>query len=64
MCSDHDAGEDSKESLGLQGDPTTPKGDQSWVFIGRTDAEAQAPTLCPLDPKNQLITKDPDARKD
>ena len=34
-------GEDSWESLGLQGDPTSPKGDQSWVFIGRTDVEAE-----------------------
>ena len=34
-------GEDSWESLGLQGDPTSPKGNQSWVFIGRTDVEAE-----------------------
>ena len=41
-------GEDSLESLGLQGDPTVhPKGDQSWVFIGRTDAEAETPILWP-----------------
>ena len=33
-------GEDSWESLGQQGDPTNPKGNQSWIFIGRTDAEA------------------------
>ena len=65
MCSDHDVGEDSWESLGQQGDQTiNPKGNQPWTVIGRTDAEAQAPTLWPLDPKNQLITKDPDARKD
>ena len=39
-------GEDSGESLGLQGDPTVhPKGDQSWVFTGRTDAEAETPIL-------------------
>ena len=39
-------GEDSWESLGLQGDPTSPsKGNQSWIFIGRTDAEAETPTL-------------------
>ena len=37
-------GEDSWESLGLQGDPTShPKGNQSWIFIGRTDAEAETP---------------------
>ena len=39
-------GEDSWESLGLQGDqPVHPKGDQSWVFTGRTDAEAETPIL-------------------
>ena len=41
-----------------------PKGDQSWVFIGRTDAEAEAPVLWPPHAKNQLIGKDPDAGKD
>ena len=41
-----------------------PKGDQSWVFIGRTDAEAKTPLLWPPDMKNQLIGKDPDAGKD
>ena len=40
------------------------KGDQSWVFIGRTDAEAETPILWPPDLKNQLIGKDPDAGKD
>ena len=45
--------------------PVHPKGDQSWVFIGKTDAEAeaQAPILWPPDVKSQLIRKDPDARK-
>ena len=39
-------GKDSWESLGLQGDPTSPSiGDQSWVFIGRTDVEAETPIL-------------------
>ena len=42
-------GEDSWESFGLQGDP---KGNQSWIFIGRTDAEAETPTLWPPDVKN------------
>ena len=37
------------------------KGDQSWVFFGRTDAEAETPILWPPDEKNQLIGKDPDA---
>ena len=41
-----------------------PKGDQSWVFIGRTDAEAETPILWPPDAKNGLIGKDPDAGKD
>ena len=40
------------------------KGDQSWVFIGRTDAEAETPILWPHDAKNQLTGKDPDAGKD
>ena len=39
------------------------KGDQSWVFIGRTDAEAETPILWP-DVKNRLIGRDPDAGKD
>ena len=41
--------------------PVNPKGDQSWVFIGRTDAEAETSILWPLDAKNWLIGKDPDA---
>ena len=41
-----------------------PKGNQSWIFIGRTDAEAETPILWPPDAKNQLIWKDPDAGKD
>ena len=40
--------------------PVHPKGDQSWVFIGRTDAEAETPILWPPDAKNWLIGKDPD----
>ena len=40
-----------------------PKGNQSWIFIGRTDAEAEAPILWPLDAKNWFIRKDPDAGK-
>ena len=44
--------------------PIHPKGDQSWVFIGRTDAKAETPILWPPDAKNPLIGKDPDARKD
>ena len=41
-----------------------PKGNQSWIFIGRTDAEAETPILRPPDAKNWLIWKDPDAGKD
>ena len=41
-----------------------PKGNQSWIFIGGTDAEAEAPILWPPDAKSQLIRKDPDARED
>ena len=44
--------------------PVHPKGDQSWVFIGRTAAEAETPILWPPDVKNWLIWKDPDAGKD
>ena len=39
-------------------------GNQSWIFIGRTDAEAETPVFWPPDAKNQLIGKDPDAGKD
>ena len=44
--------------------PVSPRGNQSWIFIGRTDAEAEAPILWPTDAKNQIIRKDPDAGKD
>ena len=44
--------------------PVNPKGNQPWIFIGRTDAAAEAPILRPPDAKSQLIGKDPDARKD
>ena len=58
-------GEDSWESLGLQGDPTSPSyGDQSWVFIGRTDVEAETPILWLPDVKSWLIWKAPGAGKD
>ena len=43
--------------------PVHPKGDQSWVFTGRTDAEAETPVLWPPVVKNQLIGKDPDLGK-
>ena len=44
--------------------PVHPKGDQSWIFTARTDAEAEASVLCPRDAKNWLFRKDPDAGKD
>ena len=44
--------------------PVHPKGDQSWVFTGRTDAEAETPILWPHDVKNWLTGKDPYAGKD
>ena len=43
--------------------PVNLKGNQPWIFIGRTDAEAEAPILWPPDVKNWLIWKDPDAGK-
>jgi len=50
---------DCKESQ-----PVHPKGDQSWVFIGKTDVEAETPILWPPDAKSWLIWKDPNAGKD
>ena len=44
--------------------PVHPKGNQSWIFIGRADAEAETPVLWPPDAKNWLTGKDPDAGKD
>ena len=44
--------------------PVSPQGDQHWIFIGRTEAEAEIPTLSPPDAKSQLIGKVPDAGKD
>ena len=51
-------GEDSWESLGLQGDQAVnPQGNQSWIFTGRTDAEAETPILWPPEVKNWLMGK-------
>ena len=62
---------DYKESWALKNwcfweviQPVHPKGNQSWIFIGRTDVEAETPMLWPPDAKNWLIGKDPDAGKD
>ena len=58
-------GEDSDSPLDCKEiQPVHPKGNQFWIFIGRTDAEAETPILWPPDAKNQHIGKDPDAEKD
>ena len=63
MLSNSGAREDAWESLGLQEDqtkkikPLNSKGDQPWIFIGKIDAEAEAPVLWPPDGKSQLIGK-------
>ena len=44
--------------------PVNPKGNQFWIFIGKTDAEVEAAVLWPPDTKNWLIGKEPDAGKD
>ena len=44
--------------------PVSPKGNQPWIFIERTDAEAEAPVFWPSDEKSQFIGKDPDGGKD
>ena len=57
-------GEDSWESLdNKEIQPLYPEGNQSWIFIGRTDAEAETPKFWPPDAKNWLIGNDPDAGK-
>ena len=58
-------GEDSWDSLDCKEiQPVHPEGNQSWVFFGRTDAEAEAPILWPPHVKNWVTVKDPDAGKD
>ena len=52
------------ESLGELLKPDSPKGNQSWIHIGRTDAEVETSTLWPPDAKNWLLGKDPDSGKD
>ena len=44
--------------------PVSPNGNQLWIFIGKIEAEAEAPILCPFDVKSQLIGKDSYAGKD
>ena len=58
-------GEDSESPLDCKEiQPVHPKGDQSWMFIGLTDAEAETPIPCPPHAKSWLIGKDHDAGKD
>ena len=58
-------GEDSWESLDSKEiQPVHPKGNQSWMFIGSVEAEAETPMLWPPDAKNWLTEKDPDAGRD
>ena len=62
MLLNYGVGEDTWESLGLQGYPTSPsKGNKSWLFIGRTDAEGEMPIVWPPDAKSWLIWKNRDA---
>ena len=64
MLSNCSAGKDSWSPWDSKIKLINPKGNQLWIFIGRTDAEAEAPILWPPDVKSQLIGKDPDAGKD
>ena len=65
MLSNCGVGEDSWESLGLQGDPTIhSEGDEPWDFFGRNDAKAETPVLWPPQVKSWFIGKDPDAGRD
>ena len=65
MLSNCGAGEDSWESLGLQrGQTSQSQSNQPWIFIERTDVEAEAPVLWPPVSKCPLIVKNPDAGKD
>ena len=58
-------GEDSWESLDCKEiQPVNPKGNKSWMFMGRTDVEAETPIVWPPDVKSWLLWKDPDAGKD
>ena len=65
MPSNYSAGEDSWNSYGSkETQPVNLKGNQPWILVGRTDAEAEAPILWSPDAKSWLIRKDPDAGKD
>ena len=64
MFSNCDSGEDSWGSLGQKIKSVNPKGNQPWIFTGKTHAEAEAPIIWPPDEKSRLIGKDTDAGKD
>ena len=65
MFSNSGAGEDSQSPLDCKKiNSVYPKGNQPWIFIGRTDADVVAPIIWPPDVRNWLIGKDPDAGKD
>ena len=64
MLSNCGAGEDSCEFLGQQDQTLNTKGNQSWIFIGRSDAKAEVPVLWPPDGRSQLTGKDIDDGKD
>ena len=65
MLLNYGIGEDFKSLLDYKEiQPVNPKGNQPWIYIGRTDAEAETPIFWPPDAKNWLIWKDPDAGKD
>ena len=65
MLLDSGVREDSESLLDCKEiQPVHPKENQSWIFIGRTDAETEAPVLWPPDAKNWFIGKDPEAGKD
>ena len=65
MLSNCGVGEDFESPLDCkENQPAHPKGNQSWIFIGRTDVEAETPILWPPDAKSWLIEKDADAGKD
>ena len=65
MLLNSDVGEDCWKSLDCKEiQPVNSKGNQSWIFVGRTDAETEAPILWPPDANSWLIRKEPDAGKD